>query len=76
MNQVETWFGIITRQAIRRGTFQSVRQLIRHIGNYIAHWNEDAAPFTWTATAEEIIAKVQVLERDFRQLLDVNKNRK
>jgi transposase len=76
LNQVETWFGIITRQAIRRGTFQSVRRLIRHIEDYIAHWNEDAAPFTWTATAEEIIAKVQVLERDFRQLLDVNKNRK
>jgi transposase len=76
MNQVETWFGIITQQAIRRGTFQSVRQLIRHIENYIAHWNEDATPFTWTATAEEILAKVQLLERDFRQLLDNNKNHK
>ncbi len=76
MNQVEIWFGIITRQAIRRGTFQSVRQLIQHIDNYIAHWNEDAAPFTWTATADEIIAKVQILERDFQQLLDNNKNHK
>lgn len=76
MNQVETWFGIITRQAIRRGTFQSVRQLIQHIENYITHWNEDATPFTWTATADEIIAKVQILERDFQQLLDNNKNHK
>ncbi len=25
MNQIETWFGIITRQAIRRGTFTSVK---------------------------------------------------
>ena len=25
MNQIETWFGIITRQAIRRGTFSSVQ---------------------------------------------------
>ncbi len=74
MNQVETWFGIITRQAIRRGTFQSVRQLIRHIENYITHWNEDKHPFEWTATAEEIIGKVQILERDFRQLLDCNQN--
>jgi transposase len=76
MNQVETWFGIITRQAIRRGTFQSVRQLIQHIQNYITHWNEDARPFEWTATAEEIIGKVQILERDFRKLLDCNQNQK
>jgi transposase len=74
MNQIETWFGIITRQAIRRGTFQSVRQLIRHIDNYISHWNEQAAPFAWTATADDIIGKVQILQRDFQKLLDVNKN--
>jgi hypothetical protein len=76
MNQIETWFGIITRQAIRRGTFQSVRQLIRHIDNYISHWNEQAAPFTWTATTDDIIGKVQILQRDFQKLLDVNKNAK
>lgn len=76
INQIETWFGIITRQSIRRGTFQSVRQLIRHIENYITHWNEDAAPFTWTATADEINGKVQILQRHFRQLLDVNRNHK
>ena len=34
----------------------------RHIENYITHWNENAAPFTWTATANEIIGKVQILE--------------
>jgi transposase len=66
MNQVENWFGIITRQAIRRGTFQSVRQLIQHIENYISHRNVDATPFVWTATAEEIIGKVQILQRDFQ----------
>jgi hypothetical protein len=26
--QIETWFGVITRQAIRRGTFTSVKLLI------------------------------------------------
>jgi transposase len=72
LNQVEIWFGIITRQAIRRGTAQSVRQLIRQINDYIEHWNKDAEPFEWTATASEIIEKVQILERDFRRLLDNN----
>ncbi len=28
MNQVETWFGILTRQALRRGSFESVRALV------------------------------------------------
>ncbi|CAN5406740.1 hypothetical protein BH20CHL6_BH20CHL6_12380 [soil metagenome] len=27
MNQVETWFGILTRQSIRRGSFRSVKEL-------------------------------------------------
>jgi transposase len=76
MNQVENWFGILTRLAIRRGTFVSVPQLIRRIEDFTAHWNTDAEPFKWTATAEEIIEKVQVLERDFRRLLDNNQNQK
>jgi hypothetical protein len=25
INQIEIWFGLITRQAIRRGTFSSVK---------------------------------------------------
>jgi transposase len=31
LNQVERWFGLITRQAIRRGSFRSVRDLTRKI---------------------------------------------
>lgn len=72
LNQVEIWFGIITRQAIRRGTFGSVRILIQTISSYITSWNEDSAPFQWTATADEIIAKVTILDRDFRKLLACN----
>lgn len=43
MNQIETWFGIITRQAIRRGTFSSVQVLIRSIRDYITTWNANPA---------------------------------
>ncbi len=35
MNMVEIFFGIITRQAIRRGTFTSVKDLIGAIGAFI-----------------------------------------
>ena len=51
INQIEIWFGIITRQAIRRGSFRSLAHLINKIDTYITHWNEDAEPFEWTATA-------------------------
>jgi transposase len=76
LNQIEIWFGIITRQSIRRGTFGSLAELIRHIRNYIDHWNEDAEPFEWTATADQILEKVAMLDRDYVKLVANNYNRK
>jgi transposase len=72
MNQIETWFGIITKQAIRRGTFTSVNELIHRIRTYVAHWNTDAKPFVWTATAEEILAKVRWVQTNVKQLVANN----
>jgi transposase len=72
INQIETWFGIITRQSIRRGTFTSVTVLIKQIRDYIDHWNSDPKPFTWTATADEILAKVQLVQTGIKKLVDNN----
>lgn len=72
INQIETWFGIITRQAIRRGTFSSVQVLSRAIRDYIAVWNTDPRPFEWTATADEILAKVQLVQTNIKKLVDNN----
>jgi transposase len=72
LNQIEIWFGMLTAQAIRRGTFGSVRVLIDTINNYITAWNEHAKPFRWTATPNEIITKVKMLHRDFKKLLANN----
>ena len=72
LNMIEIWFGIITRQAIRRGTFTSVKVLIKQIRDYISHWNADAEPFVWTATAEEILAKVALTETNVRKLVANN----
>ncbi|HYU04943.1 MAG TPA: IS630 family transposase [Jatrophihabitantaceae bacterium] len=55
LNMVEVFFGIITRQAIRRGTFTSVKDLIAAIGIFIDAWNERCEPFVWTKTADQII---------------------
>jgi transposase len=72
INQIETWFGIITRQSIRRGTFSSVKVLINQIRDYITHWNSNAAPFVWTATADEILAKVRLVQSNIKKLVDNN----
>jgi transposase len=57
LNMVEIFFGIITRQAIRRGTFTSVKDLIAAIEVFIDAWNERCEPFVWTKTADQIIPK-------------------
>ena len=38
----------------------------------IAHWNRDAEPFVWIATADEILAKVRFVQSNIRKLLDNN----
>jgi transposase len=57
LNMVEIFFSIITRQAIRRGTFTSVKDLTSAIRRFIDSWNDRCQPFTWTKTADEIIPK-------------------
>lgn len=59
LNLVERWFRDITEQRIRRDAFQNVDQLIEAIFDYIDHHNDRRKPFVWTATAADILAKVQ-----------------
>jgi len=55
MNLVEVFFSIITRQAIRRGSYTSVRDLTSAISRFIDGWNTRCEPFLWTKTADEIL---------------------
>jgi transposase len=57
LNLVEVWFGIIERQAIHRGTFPSVRDLMIKIRTFINGWNDRCQPFVWTKTPDEILNK-------------------
>ena len=57
LNMIEAWFGILTRKSVRRGSFVSVRALVRHIAHYIDHWNENPTPFVWTKKPADIIRK-------------------
>ncbi len=59
LNLVEGWFNLLTERRLRRGTFNSVSQLIDAIDTWVEHWNDDPKPFIWTKTTNEIIAKVR-----------------
>jgi transposase len=61
LNQVERWFGLITHQAIRRGSFDSVTDLKRKINEFVDQYNRHPKPFMWTATPESILAKLERL---------------
>jgi transposase len=58
INQVERFFGLITEDRIRCGTFKSVAELEAAIQEYLDHYNADPKPFMWTASATAILEKV------------------
>ncbi len=46
LNMVEIFFGIITRQCLKRGTFPSMKELEESMKRYTENYNKDAKPFT------------------------------
>ncbi|HEX8760009.1 MAG TPA: IS630 family transposase [Pseudonocardiaceae bacterium] len=58
LNLVERWFRDLTDKAIRRGVFHSINDLVIAIEDYLQINNDNPKPFIWTATAEQILAKV------------------
>ena len=59
LNLVERFFGLLTEQALRRGSHTSIPQLRAAILAYIEAHNENSKPFRWTKTADEILDKVR-----------------
>jgi transposase len=57
LNLVEAWFSILTRKSVRRGSFETVRALIRHIERYLVEWNTHPTPFVWTKEPAALIKK-------------------
>jgi hypothetical protein len=47
-----------TTMSVRRWRARFAEAGVDAIDDWTDHWNEHAAPFTWTKTAEEILAKV------------------
>ena len=59
MNLVERFFGELTSEVIRDGSFTAVRQLARDIEDYIAERNLNPKPYVWKAKGEEILRKIE-----------------
>ena len=49
LNQIETWFSILSRQALRGSSFRSPREVRDRIDAFIAAYNRTARPFRWRA---------------------------
>lgn len=47
LNQVEIWFGIMTRKVLRGASFDSITKLKNAIEKYIKAYNKNARPFVW-----------------------------
>jgi len=54
LNQVEMWFSIRVRRAIKRGNFPSVEALQERILAFIAYFNQTTKPFRWTYTGRPL----------------------
>ena len=51
LNQVEVWFSILSRRALRGASFTSPWQVREAIDKFIAVYNQKATPFEWTKTS-------------------------
>ena len=49
LNQIEIWFGILTRKILRHGNFRSINELRARIAGFIDYYNSTMAKvFKWT----------------------------
>lgn len=47
LNQVEIWFGILTRKALRNASFSSTQDLVEAIQDFTDVYHQNARPFVW-----------------------------
>ena len=59
LNLVERWFAEITRERIRRSTFENVPALVTAIKDYLMKYNAGPRPFVWTKDAGMILEQLR-----------------
>ena len=71
LNMVERFFRDLSEQRLRRGVFHSVPELIQAVEEYVGGHNQNPKPFIWTATASDILEKVQRARKKLDKLQSV-----
>lgn len=56
LNQIEIWFGILSRKVVRRGVFKSREELISKLLEFIKAYNANTHPFEWTYSGKPLAA--------------------
>ena len=56
LNQVELWFSVLSRQFLRRGSFDSPQEFEERLRRWLDQYNlEKAHPYRWTYTGEPLV---------------------
>lgn len=58
INQVERWFAELERRCLERGVFCSLEDLKTALEDWIKVWNDEARPFKWTRTPDQILDRI------------------
>ena len=61
---VQRWFSVFRvrpHRAIKRGSFDSVAQLVKTLESFIERYCASSSPLVWVATAESIFTKLEHL---------------
>ncbi len=56
LNQIEIWFGIISRKLLKRMSYSSIEELKDSIRRFISQYNLSAHPFKWTYAGIPLVA--------------------
>ncbi|MFD9622054.1 hypothetical protein ACFWB2_33030 [Streptomyces virginiae] len=56
--QVERWFAELERRCLERGVLCSLDDLKAALEEWIKVWNDEAWPFKWTRTADQILDRI------------------
>lgn len=59
LNLVESWFSILARRKLSRGSHQSTRALEKEIYSYLDGNNDNPTPFVWTKSADDIFKNLE-----------------
>jgi len=63
LNQIEIYFAILSRKFLNPNDFESLEELAWKLMSYEAIYNENATPFNWRFTKDDLKERLQKMDR-------------